>query len=402
MNKKIELLAPAGNLEKAKIALIYGADAVYIGGKSFSLRARASNFEIEDIKSLCCFAHERNKKVYVTTNIIPHDDDFKNLDEYLLALNDAKVDAIITSSLAIMLRAKELVPKIERHVSTQMSISNHKVIKFYEKIGCTRVVLAREVNLEQMTKIKSASKLELEVFIHGGMCSSYSGRCVLSNHLTNRDANRGGCAHSCRWNYRLFDGKHRVENKKYFFNMGAKDLMAVRYIPNLIDMGISSLKIEGRMKSAYYLATVVGCYRKVIDLYLKNNKLTEEEINTFELEISKAENRLTSTGFLKNDVTIKEQLYDTTAEHPTKEYIGYVLDYDDVKKIAKIEQRNYFEVGDIVEFFGPNLDNTKMKIERIIDDETNQEISVARHPLQILRIEVDFKLSKDDMMRKVK
>ena len=191
MNKKIELLAPAGNLEKAKIALIYGADAVYVGGKSFSLRARASNFEIDDIKELCTFAHSLNKRVYVTTNIIPHDDDLKNLDEYLLALKDAKVDAIITSSLAIMLRAKELVPSIERHVSTQMSISNHEITKFYEKIGCTRVVLAREVNLEQMAKIKKACNLELEVFIHGGMCSSYSGRCVLSNHLTNRDANRG-------------------------------------------------------------------------------------------------------------------------------------------------------------------------------------------------------------------
>lgn len=402
MNKRIELLAPAGNLEKAKIALIYGADAVYVGGKSFSLRARASNFEIDDIKELCTFAHSLNKRVYVTTNIIPHDDDLKNLDEYLLALKDAKVDAIITSSLAIMLRAKELVPSIERHVSTQISISNHEIIKFYEKIGCTRVVLAREVNLEQMAKIKKASNLELEVFIHGGMCSSYSGRCVLSNHLTNRDANRGGCAHSCRWNYRLFDGKHRVENKKYFFNMGSKDLMAVKYIPNFIDLGISSLKIEGRMKSAYYLATVVGCYRKVIDLYLNKGKLTEEEIKAFETEISKAENRLTSTGFLNKDVTINEQLYDTTAEHPTKEYIGYVLDYDENNQIAKIEQRNYFEIGDVVEFFGPNLENTKMKIEKIIDDETGEEIAVARHPLQILRIEVPFKLSKDDMMRKVK
>ena len=184
--------------------------------------------------------------------------------------------------------------------------------------------------------------------------------------------------------------------------MGSKDLMAVKYIPNFIDLGIASLKIEGRMKSAYYLATVVGCYRKVIDLYLNKGKLTEKEIKAFETEISKAENRLTSTGFLNKDVTINEQLYDTTAEHLTKEYIGYVLDYDDNNQIDKIEQRNYFEIGDVVEFFGPNLENTKMKIEKIIDDETGEEIAVARHPLQILRIEVPFKLSKDDMMRKVK
>ena len=203
---KVELLAPAGNLEKAKIALIYGADAVYIGGKKFSLRARASNFELDDIKEICRFAHERNKKVYVTTNIIPHDEDMDNLDAYLFALNEMKVDAIITSSLTIIERAKSLVPNIERHVSTQMSITNSKAISFYEHIGCQRVVLAREVTLKEIEMIKKASHLELEIFIHGGMCSSYSGRCVLSNHLTNRDANRGGCAHSCRWNYILYKG----------------------------------------------------------------------------------------------------------------------------------------------------------------------------------------------------
>lgn len=399
---KIELLAPAGNLEKAKIALLYGADAVYVGGKSFSLRARASNFSIQDIEKLCEFAHKRNKKVYVTTNIIPHDEDMKDIDSYLFALKNAKVDAIITSSLTILTKARELVPTIERHVSTQMSITNHYAIDFYKDLGCSRVVLAREVSYEEMVEIKKNTSLELEVFIHGGMCCSYSGRCVMSNHLTNRDANRGGCAHSCRWNYSLYQKKRRLEKKDVFFNMGSKDLMAIRYVTKLMDLGISSLKIEGRMKSAYYLATVVRCYRKLIDAYNEKHSITEEEYLSFEKEIGKAENRLTGIGFFDGDVTIREQLYDTREEHPTKEYIGQVLDYNQETGIAIIEQRNYFEVGDVVEFFGPILPNTIFQIEEIIDYETNEKIDVARHPLQKLKIKVPFFLSENDMMRKVK
>jgi peptidase, U32 family len=399
---KIELLAPAGNLEKAKIALLYGADAVYVGGKSFSLRARASNFSIQDIEKLCEFAHKRNKKVYVTTNIIPHDEDMKDIDSYLFALKNAKVDAIITSSLTILTKARELVPTIERHVSTQMSITNHYAIDFYKDLGCSRVVLAREVSYEEMVEIKKNTSLELEVFIHGGMCCSYSGRCVMSNHLTNRDANRGGCAHSCRWNYSLYQKKRRLEKKGVFFNMGSKDLMAIRYVTKLMDLGISSLKIEGRMKSAYYLATVVRCYRKLIDAYNEKHSITEEEYLSFEKEIGKAENRLTGIGFFDGDVTIREQLYDTREEHPTKEYIGQVLDYNQETGIAIIEQRNYFEVGDVVEFFGPILPNTIFQIEEIIDYETNEKIDVARHPLQKLKIKVPFFLSENDMMRKVK
>ena len=399
---KIELLAPAGNLEKAKIALLYGADAVYVGGKKFSLRARASNFDVCDIKELCDFAHGLNKKVYITMNIIPHDEDLDYLEEYLKDLENAKVDAIITSSIHIMETAKRVAPSIERHVSTQTSITNSRTIKFYEKLGCTRVVLAREVTLEEMKKIKENSNLELEVFIHGGMCSSYSGRCVLSNHMTKRDANRGGCAHSCRWNYVLYKGSKRVPPKNLYFNMGSKDLMAIREIPQMIDMNIASLKIEGRMKSTYYLATVVRCYRKLIDKYYECKNLTEQDYLEYTEEINKAENRLTSTGFLNGMVTINEQLYDTREEHPTKEYIGYVLDYNKDTKTALIEQRNYFEVGDSVEFFGPNLENARTKINNIVDFETKEELTVARHPLQKLLINIDVEIKQHDMMRKVK
>ena len=397
---KIELLAPAGNLEKAKIALLYGADAVYVGGKKFSLRARASNFTLDDISELCNFAKGLGKKVYVTMNIIPHDEDLKELEKYLLKLEECGVDAIITSSLFIVKTAERVTPKIERHVSTQMSITNNCAIKHWEKMNVSRVVLARENTINEIEFIAKNSNLELEVFIHGGMCSSYSGRCVLSNHMTERDANRGGCAHSCRWNYHLYEGKRKLNKKNEFYNIGSKDLMAVRFIPKLIDLNVASLKIEGRMKSTYYLATVIGCYRKLIDLYYQNKKITMEEFEYFEREIQKAENRLTSTGFFKGLPTINEQLYDTRCEQPTHEYIGYVLDYKD--GIALIEQRNYFELGDYVEVFGPNIPNTKFKITKLIDKETMKEETIARHPLQQFYINSPIELSKHDMIRKIK
>lgn len=396
--KKVELLAPAGSLDKAKIALMYGADAVYVGGKQFSLRARASNFELEDLKELSEFAHERNKKVYVTMNIIPHDEDLQGLDEYLKYLESIKIDAIITSSRYIMSRALEVAPNVERHLSTQMSTTNSLSIDYYKKIGVERVVLAREVTLCEIEKIMKKTDVEVEVFIHGGMCSSYSGHCVLSNHMTNRDANRGGCAHSCRWNYTLFEDGIPGNN---FYNIGSKDMMALKYIPKLIDLGVASLKIEGRMKSMYYLATVVKSYRMLIDLYYDKHEVTKEEYEMIEREIGKAENRLTSNGFYEGLPDVEGQLYDNRSEHPTKEYIGYVLDYDENTQMALIEQRNYFLPGDLIEFFGPNLENTQMVVDEIIDYQTKEKLEVAQHPLQLLLIKVPFKLEKHNMMRKV-
>lgn len=396
--KKVELLAPAGSLDKAKIALMYGADAVYVGGKQFSLRARASNFELEDLKELALFAHERGKKVYVTMNIIPHDEDLTGLDEYLAYLESIKIDAIITSSRYIMSRALEVAPSIERHLSTQMSTTNTLSIDYYKSLGVERVVLAREVTLCEIEKIMKKTDVEVEVFIHGGMCSSYSGHCVLSNHMTNRDANRGGCAHSCRWNYTLYEDGIPGNN---FYNIGSKDMMALKYIPTLIDLGVASLKIEGRMKSMYYLATVIRSYRMLIDLYYEKHEVTPEEYEMIEKEIGKAENRLTSNGFYEGLPGVDGQLYDNRSEHPTKEYIGYVLDYNEETQMALIEQRNYFLPGDLVEFFGPNLENTQMVVDEIIDYQTNEKLEVAQHPLQLLLIKVPFKLEKHNMMRKV-
>lgn len=398
---RIELLAPAGNLEKAKLALIYGADAVYVGGKKFSLRARASNFDISDINELCAFAHNLSKKVYVTMNILPHDEDFDGLEEYINHLANARVDAIITSSLHIVRTAKKLAPMMECHISTQMSITNASTISYYKEENIDRVVLAREVTLNELKKIMP-NDMQIEIFIHGGMCCSYSGRCVLSNYMTDRDANRGGCAHSCRWNYKLYDGKKCINKKNQYFNMGSKDMMALRYIPTLIDLGVASLKIEGRMKSAYYLATVIRCYRKAIDLYYQNNEITNSEFEMLENEIGKAENRLTSDGFYRGNIGIDGTLYDDRCEHPTKEYIGYVLDFNKETSVALIEQRNYFQIGDLVEFFGPDLENTKYVVDNMFSIDQKTNIDIARHPLEKIEIKLPFEVKIHDMLRKVK
>ena len=400
MKNKIELLAPAGSLEKLKIAVMYGADAVYIGGKFFSLRARANNFSMDDLKEGVEFAHNHSAKVYVTMNVAAREEDFNecNLIDYLKYLESIDVDGIIVSSMYIADVALNCTPKLEVHLSTQASITNSEAINYYADLGIDRVVLAREVNLDQIRLLTKKSKVGLEVFIHGGMCSSFSGRCMLSNYYVNRDANRGGCAHSCRWNYNLYEKglfKERLVNKDGYFNIASKDLCAITLIKDLIEAGVESLKIEGRMKSEYYIATVVRCYRRLIDAIYNNEDI---DYNYYLEEIKKAENRETSTGFLKGSVTLEEQLYDSN-DHPTKEFVGYVLDYDADKRIATIEQRNHFKVGDTLEFFGPKLENTLYVVEKMwtVDGET---VEVAPHPKQILQLETDFVVSKGDMIRK--
>lgn len=396
--EKIELLAPAGDLERLKIAVLYGADAVFIGGKEFSLRARASNFSLADIKEGCEFAHKHQAKVYVTMNIVPHNDDLAGLEDYLLSLVDCQVDAIIVASMHIAQMALKVAPSLEVHLSTQMSVANSAAVNYIHSLGISRIVLAREVSLAEIEKISKNTTAELEVFIHGGMCASYSGRCMLSNYMTNRDANRGGCAHSCRWNYTLMSNEQVINDENEFFNMGSKDLMAIRQIPKMIDIGVKSLKIEGRMKSVYYIATVVRTYRKLIDDYYSTKEIDYEFLLE---EISKAENRLSSTGFLLAPPTPNEQLYNMRSEVPTKEFVGYVLDYDEISQMALIEQRNYFSPNDELEFFGPKLNNTRYKIGKIYDEELN-ELEVARHPKQKLKIFVPFKLSKHDMVRLIR
>ena len=393
---RAELLAPAGNLEKAKIALLYGADAVYVGGVSFSLRARASNFTIPLLKELVDFAHKLNKKVYVTTNIVFHDEDQIGLDEYLIELDNMKVDAIICSSFLIIERAKEIT-NLEIHLSTQFSVTNHALADYFFDEGIKRVVLARELSINEIKEVSKSTKADLEIFIHGGMCVSYSGRCTLSNYMVTRDANRGGCAHSCRWLYNLYH-KDEIISDNYDFQMSSKDLEITEYIPKLLDIGVSSLKIEGRMKSIHYIATVVLAYRMLIDDYY-DNKL--KDLSYYKNEIKKAENRLTSIGFLAGDTTINEQLYNYRSESPTKEFIGIVLEYLPEKKLALIEQRNYFEVNDSIEVVSPNKTFNYTKVNTLLDEDMN-EISVARHPLQRLYINVEFFVKPYDLIRRVK
>ena len=397
--RRVELLAPAGNLEKAKIALMYGADAVYVGGKQFSLRARASNFSVEEIGSLVEFAHGLNKKVYVTMNIIPHDEDLNNLESYLKDLERVKVDAIIVSSLYIIRKALEVAPELEVHLSTQKSTTNVDTINYYKSHGVSRVVLAREVTLDEMTYISGKTDIELEVFIHGGMCSSYSGHCVLSNYMTNRDANRGGCAHSCRWNYSLVKNDEIMPEN---YNIGSKDMMAVKYVTKLIDLNIASLKIEGRMKSAYYLACVVRAYRMLIDEYYEKGIISDEFQKNIIEEIKKAENRETSVGFYEGIPGVIGQLYDNRCEIPTQEYVAFVLDYNKETKQALVEQRNYLTLGDQIEVFGPKLKSQFITVTKMIDYETNADLEVARHPLQKFWLDIPFEVSFGDLIRLIK
>ncbi|MCK9536768.1 MAG: U32 family peptidase [Bacilli bacterium] len=389
----IELLAPAGDLEKLKIAVLYGADAVYIGGKKFSLRARASNFSLADIESAGRFARRYGVKIYVTLNIVPRDEDLTAVSDYLRELVRCGVDGIIVTSLYYAALSRQIAPELELHLSTQFSAANSRAINYYKTLGFSRVILAREVTINQIKTIKQNTGLDLEVFIHGGMCSSFSGRCVLSNYLTGRDANRGGCAHSCRWNYYLSQAALPVTN--LLFNMGSKDLSAVRVVPELIDLGIKSLKIEGRMKSIYYIATVVRSYRQLIDEYLETGRV--HDFNYYEKELAKAENRETASGFLYGLPDVNEQLYNTVTP-PDKTFVGIVLDYDSHCEIATVEQRNYFSVGDRLELFGPNRANTQIVVDYIWDEFGNR-LDAARHPQQRIKIKVPFYVSYPDMIR---
>ncbi|MCH5180673.1 MAG: U32 family peptidase C-terminal domain-containing protein [Erysipelotrichales bacterium] len=335
--KKVELLAPAGDLDRLKLALIYGADAVYIGGKEMSLRSHASNFTIDDIKEGVQFAHSLNKKVYVTCNMVMHNEDKRNALTYLKELKKCNVDGIITSSLDLINLNNQYVGN-EMHLSTQLSTLNLEAIEFYKNYKVTRAVLGRECSLKEIKDICLNTPLEIEVFIHGGMCSSYSGKCMLSNVMTLRDANRGGCAHSCRWKYYLYDGVKKINKKQEYFAMSSKDLCALKEIPALIKSGVASLKIEGRMKSANYLCAIVSAYRKCIDDYYSGKRMNYKYY--YDL-MSYGENRVTGHGFLHGEVTTNEQLFALNDEFKNAgDFIGIVRSFDPIDRIASVEIKN--------------------------------------------------------------
>ena len=387
---KIELLAPAGDLERLKIAFLYGADAVYIGGQEFSLRANAKNFSLEEIKKACDYAHKLNKKVYVTVNIVFHNKNLDGLDKYLKKLDECHIDAIIASDIVVLTMAKKLNVSYEVHLSTQASTLNYGQGLFYKDLKVTRLVLAREASKEDIKRIKEETNLELECFIHGAMCTSISGKCILSNYCTNRDSNRGGCAQICRW---VFD----LENTDQAFSITPKDLNMVPYIKQMIEIGVNSFKVEGRMRSIYYIATVINVYRNIIDKIL-NNTLTDNECKYYLDILNRCANRDSTPQFFKSLPTRKEQYFLGREEISNQDFLGIVLDYDEKSKMATIEQRNYFKEGDIVEFFGPNLETYTYKVHNIIN-ENDEIIDVARHPKMIVKLKIDKKLEKLDMMR---
>ncbi len=389
MTKKVELLSPAGDLERLKIALLYGADAVYIGGREYSLRANANNFSLEEIKEATSFAHKLGKKVYLTLNIVFHNEDLEGVYEFIKEVVDAKIDAFIVSDPFLIRYIKENF-NVEVHLSTQGSTTNKEAIRFWKKEKVDRVVLAREVSIKEIKEILDEVEIDLEVFIHGAMCTFYSGRCCLSNYFTNRDSNRGGCAQVCRF---AFD----IEGHEEKFTIATKDLNMAEYLDKLIDTGVKSLKIEGRMRSLYYLATVISSYRRLIDDYY-NKTLTKEKIKKEEKILSRVANRETSTHYYMKQADYKDQYYTGRQELSNQDFLGLVLSYDKVDKIATLTQRNYFKENDEVEIFTPSGKTYSFTIDKVYDKDMNS-IEVARHPEEIIKLKVDFPIEENSMMR---
>lgn len=389
--EKIELMAPAGDIEKLKIALLYGADIVYIGGKKYSLRANASNFTIEDIKSSCIFAHKLGKKVYITVNILFHDEDLEGVKTYLKELEDSCVDAVIICDAFLIPIIKKETPKLKIVMSTQMSTSNTLSVKHFLEEGVDSIVLAREVTKKEIKEIYDETHADLEVFLHGAMCTCYSGRCVLSNYVTNRDSNRGGCAQVCRFCFDL--DKKRKKN----FSIATKDLNLADHIKDLIEIGVKHLKVEGRMRGTYYIATVISCYRNLIDAYYNNNWTKSNLERNLKL-LSRVANRESTSQYFMNEATYKDQYYLDRMEVSNQDFLGLILDYDEKTSLATIEQRNYFKVGDKVNIFGPEKCDFDFEITEILN-ENGEKIEIARHPKEILKIKVPKHVTKDSMMR---
>lgn len=389
--EKIELMAPAGDIEKLKIALLYGADIVYIGGKKYSLRANASNFTIEDIKSSCIFAHKLGKKVYVTVNILFHDEDLEGVKAYLKELENVGVDAVIICDAFLIPIIKKETPKLKIVMSTQMSTSNTLSVKHFMEEGVDSIVLAREVTKKEIKEIYDETHADLEVFLHGAMCTCYSGRCVLSNYVTNRDSNRGGCAQVCRFCFDL--DKKRKKN----FSIATKDLNLADHIKDLIEIGVKHLKVEGRMRGTYYIATVINCYRNLIDAYYNNNWTKSNLERNLKL-LSRVANRESTSQYFMNEATYKDQYYLDRMEVSNQDFLGLILDYDEKTSYATIEQRNYFKKGDKVNIFGPEKCDFDFVITDILN-ENNESIEIARHPKEILKIKVPRSVCKASMMR---
>lgn len=401
---KTELLAPAGDFEKLKFALHYGADAVYLSGKNYGLRAFAGNFTNKEIEEAVEYAHAHNKKVYITVNMYPHNEDLVGLDKYLIYLQKINVDAIIVADPGVYKIAREVAPNLSIHISTQATIVNWLGIKFWEDLGgVERVVLARELTLEEIEEIKAKTNIELEIFIHGAMCMSYSGRCLISNYMIGRDSNRGSCAQPCRWNYALVEERrpgvyYPIEEDSsgsYIFN--SNDMCLLKELPLLLRCEIDSFKIEGRMKSIFYVATIVRAYRKVLDS-LEKNEVVDWEY--WYQELDKISHRAYSTGFLLNNQKDISQIHKESAGYfQPYEFIGVVHGYNKETQIATVEQRNKFSVGDTVEFFGINYQEYQLTITEMYDI-NGKEIESANHAQETMLLKVPFEVFAMDLIRK--
>ncbi len=404
--KRPELLAPGGSLEKLITAIDYGADAVYIGGEAFSLRVAAENFSYEDMKRGLEYAHKRDKKVYLTANIFPHNKDVEELYNFIEEVKPMGFDGVLTADLGVFSAFSELAPNIPLHISTQANNVNYLSAKKWYELGAKRVVLARELSLQEIKEIRNnvPEDLELEAFVHGAMCISYSGRCLLSNYMTQRDANQGACAHPCRWNYSLMEetrpGEYMkvYENERGTFIFNSKDLCLIEHIPQLIESGIHSFKIEGRVKTSYYVATVVKAYREEIDRYLENPDKYEFDKNQLE-ELCKVSHRPYTKGFAFRKPDGNEQVYTNSSYIRDYDLVGIVKDYNEETKIAEITQRNRFFKGDEVEIIQPN----KPFIKHIVDymkNEKDEDVDVAPHAEMIVKLKVDTPLIPGAMVRK--
>ena len=392
--EKIELLAPAGSLDRLKIALLYGADAVYVGGRNYSLRANAKNLSIGEISEACEYAHDLGKKVYVTVNIVFHNEDIDGIVNYLKDLEKCGVDAIIVSDPLIVDIVNKNKIKLPIHISTQYSSVNYETVKFWKNLGVERVVLGRECSKNEIKEIIDKTGVEIETFVHGAMCSSYSGRCVLSNYFTNRDANRGGCAQICRWSFDLIGDDNKIDSP-IKFTMSSKDLCMLEYIPDMVDIGIRSLKVEGRMRSIYYIATVINNYRRAIDDYY-NGTLTNDKIKKYRMKLNNVANRDSIDQFFNKFPGVEEQYFLGREEASNQDFLAIVDDYDG--EYVTVISKNYFKTGDMVEFISPDRNTFKMIVPEIFDMDGNK-INVSNHPEDKIKFKLDKKVCKFDMMR---
>ena len=404
--RKPELLVPASSLEVLKIAVIFGADAVYIGGEAFGLRAKAKNFSMEDMKEGIAFAHEHGVKVYVTANILAHNEDLEGVREYFRELKEIKPDALIISDPGVFMIAKEVCPEIERHVSTQANNTNYGTYQFWYHQGAKRVVSAREISMKEIKEIRAniPDDLEIETFIHGAMCISYSGRCLLSNYFTGRDANQGACTHPCRWKYAVVEEKRPgeylpvYENERGTYIFNSKDLCMIEHIDDIMESGIDSLKIEGRMKTALYVATVARTYRKAIDDYLESPEKYRANMEWYQEQISNCTYRQFTTGFFYGKPDENTQIYDSNTYVKEYTYLGYIEEVTE-QGLGRITQRNKFSVGETIEVMKPNGENVEVTVQRILDEDGNS-VESAPHPQQRLYVDLGIELCQYDLLRR--